>query len=44
MKNQAERGGAPNAYPRHASSLAASLPAGVAPRLGAGDLGRSVRI
>jgi hypothetical protein len=32
MKNQAEQGGAPNGYPRHASCFLASLWAGVAPR------------
>ena len=41
MKKQAEQGGAPNGYPRHAPCLVASLLAWVAQRAAVGDLGRS---
>lgn len=35
---EAQQGAAPNAYPRRASCLVASLPAGGAPRVGVGEL------
>ena len=42
-RKTAQQGDAPNTYPRHAPCLVATLPARIAPRVGIGDLGRSLK-